>query len=199
MWKFSYKEYTNDNASKDIEKDLWMEIKQNGTKPGKIRAYSMEYSPVDDRIYLYGGHDSRGNIKSDLFRFDLKTNTWDVVKTKGKSPDKRNYHQMSLINKNHFILFGGVKGVFTRYEYMYNDIYLYNINDSIWVSPIIGGIQPSPRFGFSFCNNYNFGKIEIMIFGGITEETEKGGKNNNNNSLKVFALTESGKIRLQLF
>jgi hypothetical protein len=196
MWIFNCKDYDvlNENSSKEYQKELWVEIKQLGNLPGKIKAHAMEYSPVDDKLYLYGGHDSRGKKKSNLFRFDLKTFTWEIVKTKGKSPEKRSYHEMSLINKYHFIIFGGIKGVFTRYDHMYNDIYLYNITDSIWISPIIGGIQPSPRFGFSFCNNYNFAKIEILILGGIIDETEKKSKSNNVNKYpRLYELTESGK------
>ena len=78
---------------------------------------------------------------------------------------------MTFVNKNHFILFVGIKGIFTRYDTMYNFLYLYNINHAIWVSPIIAGIQTGPRLGFSFCNNYE--KIEILILGEIMKENKK--------------------------
>ena len=196
MWTFNYKEYdiTNENLSKGFQKHLWSEVKQKGDLPGKIKAYAMEYSPVDDKLYLHGGHDSRGKKKGDLYRFHIKTNSWEIVKSKGKPPEKRSYHEMSLINKNHFVLFGGINGIFTRHDHMYNDIYMYNIIDSIWVSPIVGGINPSPRYGFSFCNNYNFEKIEILILGGIIDEAEYKLKSTNGNKYpRLYELTGSGK------
>ena len=50
------------------------------------------------------------------------------------------------------------------------------------------------RYGFSFCNKYNFEKIEILIIGGIVDEAEYKLKNNSENKYpRLFELTGSGK------
>ena len=76
-----------------------------------------------------------------------------------------------------------------------NIILASNIRENIWVAPVIGGIQPSPRIGFSLCCNYGFNKkggnspYEIMLLGGSHKETELNEKNKG--FVKIFVLTEN--------
>lgn len=98
---------------------------------------------------------------------------------------------MALINSNTLLVFGGLKGNLASPEFYYNDVFLFNINESIWVEPIIGGIQPTPRFGFSFISNYNVNKTEIMICGG--SGPLKLEKERRNNPMKIYIITENGK------
>jgi hypothetical protein len=186
MWRFNYDEFdfTQDNK-KEYNKDYWVEISQGGDKPGKLKAYSMEY--YEGQLYLFGGLDSHKANKQDLYRFDILTETWGVVKTKGKRPAERCYHHMSLINRNNFVIIGGIKGYLPNVEKYYDDVFLYNITESIWVEPIIGGIQPSPRIFSSISCNYNPDKMEIVILGGHINESE--GK-----YVKVFELMLNGKL-----
>ena len=71
--------------------------------------------------------------------------------------------------------------------------YYTGLIENIWVAPVIGGIQPSPRIGFSLCCNYGYSKkssnipYEIMLLGGSHKDTELNEKNKG--FVKIFILT----------
>ncbi len=94
------------------------------------------------------------------------------------------------------IIFGGIKGTLNKIELMYNDVFLFNLKENIWVNPLIGGIQPNPRMGFSMCGNYglkgNFrnDSYEIMIIGGNVKDND-GVADKNKNFPKIFIITEN--------
>jgi hypothetical protein len=187
MWRFDYDDDFDFNSDdkKEYNKDYWKEITQSGEKPGKLRGYSMEY--YEGYLYLFGGQDAKKCNKQDLYRFDIIKETWELVKTKGKPPAERCFHHMSLINRSNFVVMGGIKGYLPNVEKYYNDVFLYNVTESIWVEPIIGGYQPCPRIFSSISCNYNYDRMEVIILGGHIKENE--GK-----YLKVFALMQNGKI-----
>jgi N-acetylneuraminic acid mutarotase len=183
MWRFNYDEFdfSQDNK-KEYNKDYWEELSQSGDRPGKLKAYAMEY--YEGCLYLFGGLDSHKINKSDLYKFDIIQESWELIKTKGKPPAGRCYHHMSLLNKNNLVIIGGIKGYLPNVDKYYDDLFLYNVPESIWVEPIIGGIQPSPRIFSSLSCNYNQDKMEVLILGGHINESE--GKN-----LKIFVLLQN--------
>ena len=193
MWSFKYdgQDLFKPESKKELLIDnIWTEIPQAGTSPGKLKAYSMEY--VNGYLYLFGGVNNKGVNSNTLYRFNLRNYSWEIVDTKGVPPPERCYHEMSLINHETLLIFGGIKGIMSEIKEMYNDVYLFNIKESIWVTPVIGGIQPSPRIGFSLCCNYFFGKMEIMILGGYTKDND-GYADKSKNYLKLFMVTENDK------
>jgi N-acetylneuraminic acid mutarotase len=192
MWLFKYDDFDfSKESKKEIQKDYWSEITQYGSIPGKIKAFSMEYSVIDSSLYLFGGLDSRGKNRNDLYRYEISCSTWNIVSTKGKGPSERCYHEMALINKDYFVLYGGINGTLSKIDYIHNDLFLYNINELVWVQPIVGGLTPSPKFGFSFCSNYDFNQMEIIILGGYSKDYESS-TSSNNKFMKVFSLCENG-------
>ena len=70
--------------------------------------------------------------------------------------------------------------------------YYTGLIENIWVAPVIGGIQPSPRIGFSLCCNYGYSKkssnipYEIILLGGSHKDTELNEKNKG--FVKIFKL-----------
>ncbi len=134
-------------------------------------------------LYLFGGHDSSLINSNKLYRFNLTNSTWELLKTKGKQPEERCYCKMGLINHDFMIVYGGIKGHFSKIEDVFNDIFIFSLKDNVWSQTIIGGISPLPRYGFTLSclskynnrlnennnkNDYltnNF--LEIFIFGGI--------------------------------
>ncbi len=196
MWMFKYDgfDFTTD-PKKEIQKDYWHPMEQNGTSPGKLRAFSMEYSVSDYALYLFGGHDSRGKNKNDLFKYDLLSSTWVLISIKSKSPCERCYHQIAMINKDHLVVYGGITGSLSKIDKVHNDLFVYNIRDSIWVEPIIGGILPGPRFGFSLCGKQNLNANQIMIIGGQSFESSSDTKM----LMKFHVLSENGKNYLIFF
>jgi N-acetylneuraminic acid mutarotase len=145
----------------------------------------MEY--YDGYLYLFGGQDSTRRNKNSMYKYDITKNKWEIVKTKGKPPGERCYHEMSLINKYNFVIFGGIKGSLPLIETYYDDIFLYNITEEIWVEPVIGGVMPHPRLFFSLSCNYNYEKMEVIILGGQIKD------NDNVKHVKIFTLMQNGK------
>lgn len=144
----------------------------------------MEYH--DGYLYLFGGQDSKRQNKSDLYSFNINKSSWEIVKTKGKPPAERCYHEMALINKDNILVFGGIKGSISSIEIMYSDVFLYNIPECVWVEPVIGGIQASPRLCFSLTCNYKPEKMEILILGGYSKDSDY------TKTMKIYVLTENG-------
>lgn len=193
MWMFKHDgtDYFPQDQERKTEfqkNNLWVEIIQKGKTPGMLKAYAMEYH--EGYFYLFGGIDNKRKSNNTLYRFDIKNSYWEIVQTKGPTPAERCYHKMSLINNEYLLIFGGIKGSMTQMETMYNDIYLFNILESIWIQPIIGGIQPSPRLGFSHCCNYVQGHMDILILGGVTKDND-GNTDKTKSFLKLFFITEN--------
>ncbi len=91
---------------------------------------------------------------------------------------------MKMINESYFIVFSGIRGRLSNMEQIYDDIFIFNIGSTIikivestWFTPVIGGIQPSARFGFCLTPNYNFSKMEVLI---------------KENDMKIYTLQENG-------
>ena len=190
MWVFRYDGYDffKPDAKKEIARDnLWKQINYYGDSPGKIKAYSMEFA--HGHLYIFGGVDNKGKNNNNLYKFNVNTSFFERVNTKGQPPLERCYHEMSFI-------FGGIKGTLNKIELMYNDVFLFNLKENIWVNPLIGGIQPNPRMGFSMCGNYglkgNFrnDSYEIMIIGGNVKDND-GVADKNKNFPKIFIITEN--------
>ena len=195
MWSFNFDGsdlFKPENKKQIIIDNLWTEINQKGNSPGKIKAYSMEFS--NPYLYLFGGINNKKISNNNLFRFNLLTNTWEKLNTQGAPPSPRCYHEMALINNENMVVFGGIKGSINEIELINNDVYIYNIRENIWVSPVIGGIEPQPRIGFSLCCNYGYNKkgnspYEIMLLGGCHKDAELNEKNKG--FVKIFILTET--------
>jgi len=119
---------------------------------------------------------------NNLYQLNLINNTWELLSPKGKHPQERCYHEMALINQDFLVVYGGIRGCFTKIEEVYNDIFIYSLKDNVWSQPVNGGIGPQPRFGFSFSciNNFN-----------SCNSNDKTFENNNNNvgsGLELFIL-----------
>lgn len=103
-------------------------------------------------MYVFGGEYS--TIKQfhhfrDLWRFDLKTNTWTEIKASGPSPSPRSGHRM-IVWKHYIVIFGGFHDTFRDCKY-FNDLYLFNISEEKWESIDLSNISvPSPRSGCGF-------------------------------------------------
>jgi len=62
-----------------------------------------------------------------MFQYNIKNNSWQKLVVRGKPPGPRCYHEMKIINRQNFVVFGGIKGTLINIESYYNDIFLYDI------------------------------------------------------------------------
>ena len=186
LWLFKYNKNTF-SQSENKEK-FFLKINQKGEIPGKLKAFSMEY--CDGNLYLFGGIDDKGYNNNNLYKFNLLTQSWDNLRLKGNPPSERCYHEMSLINEENILIYGGIKGNLKDIKNLYNDVYIINLKDLYWISTIIGGIAPNQTYAFSLCCNYGCksndeegSSYEIFILGGKEE-------NYDNSFLKIYSISE---------
>lgn len=80
-----------------------------------------------DCLYVHGGYGYSGVLKS-LWKFDLISHKWELVKTIGTPPVARCRHSGAIVDQGRWILLGG-KDALGSY---FNDIYIYEFNTSAW-------------------------------------------------------------------
>ena len=103
-------------------------------------------------MYVFGGEYS--TIRQfyhfrDLWRFDLKSNAWEEIKSSGPSPSPRSGHRM-IVWKGYIVVFGGFHDTFRDCKY-FNDLYIFNIAEERWDKIDVSTISvPSPRSGCGF-------------------------------------------------
>ncbi len=97
----------------------------------------------EDKFILFGGHFliEEGDYKylNDVWVFDTKDNSWQMIKTKGDVPRQRYGHVSYIIpGTEKMIIFGG-KG--SRSTECYNDLYILDLNKFVWtsVNPVNNG------------------------------------------------------------
>jgi N-acetylneuraminic acid mutarotase len=132
---------------KQVYFNCWKEIQVKGMENvGRRRAHAAQL--IDEYLYVFGGVDTYKVCYNTMHKFSLITNSWELISTKGKIPPPRCYHDMSIINKNFLFMYGGINGDLTNIITVYSDFYIFNILENVWVEAVVGGLQPSPRYGF---------------------------------------------------
>ncbi len=186
MWVFKYDK--NSFLQNENKENLFIKINQKGKLPGNLKAFSMEY--CDGNLYLFGGLDDKLNNNNNLYKFNLLNQKWEILLTKGNPPPERCYHEMSLINEDNLLIYGGIKGNLNKIQNIYNDVYIMNLKELYWINTIIGGVTPNPKYAFSLCCNYgckvNYeegSSYEIFIMGGYEE-------NSNDSYLQIYTISE---------
>jgi N-acetylneuraminic acid mutarotase len=103
-------------------------------------------------MYIFGGEFS--TLRQfyhfrDLWRFDMKANTWEEVRGSGQPPTQRSGHRM-IVWKGFIVVFGGFHDTFRDCKY-YNDLHVFNIAEERWHRIDVSEISiPSPRSGCGF-------------------------------------------------
>jgi dynein heavy chain len=77
-------------------------------------------------FYCFGGGNSY-QMFSDLFIFDIETNSWLLPSVQGEGPCARAGHTATKISDNCFIIIGG-----GDMHFVYNDIFLFNTTLNEW-------------------------------------------------------------------
>jgi hypothetical protein len=110
-------------------------------------------------LWVFGGCSS-GSYFSDSWKFNLRTETWELIPSNGFTPSARCGHKAVTILGDTFLLFGGKN----KDEY-FNDILMYNFLSNEWTDLTGEGKIPA-RSGACMAFVYP----EIMIQGGINSK-----------------------------
>ncbi len=103
---------------------------------------------IGNSIYLFGGEDDY--YYNDLHKYDVKSQTLEIVITSGSIPNERGYHGSAVIEEKLYI-FGG-HGSEAKRD---NTLYSLNTISSEWIAiPIAesSGSLPQPRRHMSMFN-----------------------------------------------
>lgn len=130
-------------------------------RPGKDKAASSE-------LYLYGGNASTDGLQmkplGDVWRFDLASNAWTLVKTTGKSPPARLFHTGAITNdgKSLVTFSGGDANAFLGP--FLGDAWRLDLDSGAWKALANDSPRPVPRIKSGMLAIP--GQPRLLVFGG---------------------------------
>jgi len=128
---------------------------------------------IHGRIYIVGGYDAESNFLNDVWILNVYAGNadnwedsgtfpivWEKPATTGQAPEPREGHSLTLVDRK-LVLFGG----YTAAGAVANDVHLYNLDSSEWVSPpVSGAVLPAPRQAHSAARHGR----DVVIAGGCS-------------------------------
>ena len=155
-WDPDYKQSTNDDddttSTENDKIGQWTRILTPQPHPPPRCAHSAIYH--NEHIYIFGGEcataDKYHHYK-DLWKFNIKTNTWTEVKSvSGSSPPARSGHR-AVAWRHYMIIFGGFHEALRSETRWFNDVHIFDFQSCTWTELKYGKLarQPPPR---SACN-----------------------------------------------
>ena len=122
---------------------------------------------VNDSLYLFGGMD-QNKIYDELHLFNLKTNKWTTVETRGTRPPPRCAHS-AIVMDNKLFVYGGM----TDGPKVLDDLYVLdtgegiNIESLTWTCLETQGFQPSERLDQDMTVIEQDHEASLLLFGGM--------------------------------
>ncbi len=118
----------------------WQELSPPGALPPPRRDHSLVLSPADGLLYVYGGHDSDGEL-GDLWQFDVGAEEWTELSPEG--PAARFGHNAFFDEPTgRMYVFGGQAG-----SDFFNDLWSYDPAAESWTELSPEGPLPEARYG----------------------------------------------------
>jgi len=148
--------YFNDIQVFDITTNKWKQIRASGLEVAP--RYGHSATLVGDRMFVFGGKGTNGNLYRDMVVLDIKNWVWAPVVSQSVSPPARMQHASLQIGRK-IVIHGGWDSVSPSY----NDIWIFDTGDFSWMQPKTYGVPPSPRYQHSL-NLTPDGRI--LMFGG---------------------------------
>jgi len=124
-------------------------------------------------VYIFGGHGGVGYQRTafnDLYYFDVETSEWTKLDNiEGAQPGPRGGHTSAMLTEQEMLLiYGGWSN-----SSQYSDIWLYDINNNVWVDPELS--HEIPRWYHSAICVPAIPSWKYFVFGGSIGNFEEGG------------------------
>jgi hypothetical protein len=105
-------------------------MENNGKVPSPRMGASLEYFNGSLYVFGYSFYSLVLGLEtgSELFRYDLEGQFWEIVTVNGKAPLMRLYHYSCIYNNEMYILYG----IITESTYEHNTVYKFNFATSTW-------------------------------------------------------------------
>ena len=162
----------DDDKDHQKQKDwgVWKRILTPAPRPTPRCSHSCVY--YDHCLFLFGGEfgtvDTKYHHYRDLWKFELKSNTWIELKPKGNGPSPRSGHR-AIVWRHYMILFGGFFE--TQHETRwFNDLYALDFSSLTWTEFVYSKFTSIPpersAFNFGLCP----GKADVaFLYGGFSK------------------------------
>lgn len=145
----------------------WSKPRVSGVIPGERDGHSA--CVIDKYMFVFGGYeDAIDRFAQDVFRLDLETFQWKLMKCKGDAPIHRDFHSATAVGKNMYI-FGGRSTIpgFANGNHG-SDVYSNKVcyldtTTYTWHFPVISTPAPIGRRSHSALSI----DTRILIFGGF--------------------------------
>jgi N-acetylneuraminic acid mutarotase len=124
----------------DMINHTWTKITTNDT-PSPRHSCSTVIS--GSNMIVIGGRTST-SYSREVYVFDIPVQTWSKILCKGEElVHPRDYHKMTLLDKDHVLVFGGY--FYDGKEHYFNDILILDLSTWSWSLPQVTGDIPAPR------------------------------------------------------
>ena len=132
-----------------------------GDRP--VARSSHTLTAVGDQLYLFGGeHTPRHPLTSDLYRFDLQQQRWDMLTASGQAPPARVGHTAAAVGSQIFVFGGRVGSPVADRDV--GDLHVYDTRAGSWASLEAAGDPPTAR-SYHAAAAYN---DSVYVFGGCS-------------------------------
>lgn len=142
----------------DVVKNQWEEVITQGTKQPTPTG-GLSVVAANGRFYPFGGKDRYGNVYSDLWSLDLRSNTWNQE----PSHTLPSQGHTAVANDATMYVYGGDNG-----QLVHNHLLSYDFATKVWKTVSTGGDVPAGRTTHIATLDAN--KIRISGGRGQTEE-----------------------------
>ena len=134
-----------------------------GSGPSPKMGASLEYYKGGLYVFGYSFYSVALGLEmgSELYRYDLDQEVWEIVNVTGSIPDMRQNHFSCIYNDEMYILYGFI----TEYTYEHNTIYKFNFESKEWIFVGFGNSK-----GLLAASQVQDGQYLYLMFGRDTTE-----------------------------
>ncbi|KAL7534458.1 hypothetical protein ACHAXR_005887, partial [Thalassiosira sp. AJA248-18] len=145
-------EETNTNNNMNNTAGQWTRILTPPPHPPPRCAHTTVHH--NDALYIFGGEMATAekyHHYKDLWKFDIKTNTWTECKPRSGAPPPARSGHRAVTWRHYMILFGGFHEALRSETRWFNDVHIYDFQSAAWTELKYGKLAriPPPR---SACN-----------------------------------------------
>eukprot|EP01038_Epipyxis_sp_PR26KG_P004702 gene4702-6602_t len=150
----------------------------SGSLPPKRYGHSMISDAESHKIYVFGGYGSgvdgvNNNGLSDLWRYDIHKNKWEMLSANSIGPSNRHYSSIAMYQSD-VIIFGGKNPVS---NITYNDVWVYRVAINQWqqlfhknnynIDDKNYGFVPPPLYNAHLIPMVNSSMEGFFVYGGM--------------------------------
>jgi hypothetical protein len=122
----------------------WTRLDASGPTPRRNAA--AVYDPVEERVVLFGGRGSSGDL-DDVWAFDLTSQTWRQIPTDGEGPTPRFTHNAVYDAAGHRMLIWSGRMIDANGSTLLNDVWALDLATHRWARLAATAEAPVARYG----------------------------------------------------